>query len=338
MYMEKTREIFFPEREILLEAKNVKKYYPITKGFLKKTAGHVKAVDDVSLTVYRGETLGFVGESGCGKSTLGRVLLMLSPPTEGDVVFEGESLLRLNPGELRRRRKEMQMVFQDPNSSLNPRHSVQRIIEEPMLIHSLYSSRKKRLEKVVELLESVGLNSSHLHRRPFEFSGGQKQRIAIARALALRPKLIIADEPVSALDVSIQSQILNLMKDLQDEYGLTYVFISHNLSVVKHISDRVGVMYLGKIVELTTKEQLYRNPLHPYTQALISAIPVPDPEPVWQRERIILKGELPSPSNPPKGCRFHSRCPKVMDVCRAVEPKLREVSPECWVACHLYGQ
>ncbi|OUN01123.1 MAG: dipeptide/oligopeptide/nickel ABC transporter ATP-binding protein [Paenibacillaceae bacterium ZCTH02-B3] len=335
--MEKMREVLPPGREILLEAKNVKKYFPIQKGFLRKTVGHVRAVDDVSLTVYRGETLGFVGESGCGKSTLGRVLLMLAPPTEGDVVFEGESLLRLDPEELRRRRKEMRMVFQDPNASLNPRHTVQRIIEEPMLIHGLHSSRKERLEKVVELLESVGLNSSHLHRRPSEFSGGQKQRIAIARALALRPKLIIADEPVSALDVSIQSQILNLMKDLQEEYRLTYVFISHNLSVVKHISDRVGVMYLGRIVELTTKEQLYRNPLHPYTQALISAIPVPDPKPVRQRERIILKGELPSPSNPPKGCRFHSRCPKAMDVCKSVEPRLQEVSPGCLVACHLYG-
>lgn len=321
------------EQEVLLEAKNIKKYFPIRKGLLQRNKGYVKAVDDISLKVFRGETLGLVGESGCGKSTLGRTLLLLQRPTQGEIIFDNQRLMEMNTESLRSKRKDFQMIFQDPFASVNSRHSIQRIIEEPMVIHRLYSSKKERTNKVKELVENVGLNESHLSRRPREFSGGQRQRIGIARALALNPKLIIADEPVSALDVSIQSQIINLMQDLQKEYNLTYIFISHDLSVVKHISDRIGVMYLGKIVELATKDRLYENPLHPYTQALMSSIPIPKPN--KNRERIVLKGDLPSPSNPPKGCHFHTRCPVATDHCKHEASVLKQVEPGHWVSCHL---
>jgi oligopeptide transport system ATP-binding protein len=274
-----------------------------------------------------------VGESGCGKSTTGRMLLRLLEPSEGNVFFEGKNVLGLSLNEMRKMRREMQMVFQDPFASLNPRHTVEKILEEPLIVHGMKDS-KERKKRVKELLEVVGLNSYHAKRYPHQFSGGQRQRIGIARALAVNPKLIIADEPVSALDVSIQSQVLNLLQDLQKEFGLTYLFIAHDLGVVRHISDRVGVMYLGRIVELADSEPLYDNPLHPYTQALLSAVPVPDVE--IKKERIILKGDVPSPSNPPKGCAFHTRCPQAMDVCSARRPEFKEVEKGHYVACHLY--
>ncbi|MBS8263079.1 dipeptide ABC transporter ATP-binding protein [Mesobacillus boroniphilus] len=322
--------------EILLELQDVRKHFPIKSGLLQKTVGHIKAVDGINLKVNKGETLGIVGESGCGKSTVGRTVIRLYEPTDGKIIFNGRDISHLSEGELRKDvRKNIQMIFQDPFASLNPRKTLRSIIREPLDTHHLYKS-KERDEKVESLLEKVGLNASFINRYPHEFSGGQRQRIGISRALALNPELIIADEAVSALDVSIQAQIINLMEDLQEEFGLTYIFISHDLSVVRHISDRVGVMYLGKMMELASKKELYAEPLHPYTQALLSAVPVPRKKGVIKRERIILKGELPSPANPPKGCVFHTRCPAAFDLCKQVNPDFKEVKNNHFVACHLY--
>nr|WP_188067806.1 dipeptide ABC transporter ATP-binding protein [Brevibacillus brevis] len=319
--------------EDLLVVKNLKKYYPITGGVLGGEVGVVKAVDDVSFTVKSGETLGLVGESGCGKSTTGRSLLRLIEPTSGEINFDGTDVMSLSTDAMRKMRRDMQIVFQDPFASLNPRHNIEKILEEPLIVHGLGSSAERK-KGVQEMLEIVGLSSYHASRYPHQFSGGQRQRIGIARALMLKPKLIVADEPVSALDVSIQSQVLNLMQDLQREFGLTYLFIAHDLSVVRHISDRVGVMYLGRIVELTTSSQLYSNPLHPYTKALLSAVPSPDPDAV--RERVILQGDVPSPAKPPSGCTFHTRCPHVTEECRTVRPEFADTGDGHFVACHLY--
>ncbi|MBY0088317.1 dipeptide ABC transporter ATP-binding protein [Brevibacillus brevis] len=319
--------------EDLLIVKNLKKYYPITGGVLGGEIGVVKAVDDVSFTVKSGETLGLVGESGCGKSTTGRSLLRLIEPTSGEINFDGTDVMSLSTDAMRKMRRDMQIVFQDPFASLNPRHNIEKILEEPLIVHGLGSSAERK-KRVQEMLEIVGLSSYHASRYPHQFSGGQRQRIGIARALMLKPKLIVADEPVSALDVSIQSQVLNLMQDLQREFGLTYLFIAHDLSVVRHISDRVGVMYLGRIVELTTSSQLYSNPLHPYTKALLSAVPSPDPDAV--RERVILQGDVPSPAKPPSGCTFHTRCPHVTEECRTVRPEFADTGDGHFVACHLY--
>jgi len=315
----------------ILEGRDRKKVCPSAKGFIfQRQVGVVKAVDGVSFTIRRGETLGLVGESGCGKTTTGRVILRLQEPTAGEVIFEGRNVFALNKEELRRMRRDMQIIFQDPYSSLNPRMTVGDIVGEPLEIHNIARGREK-LRRVQELLEVVGLSPYHVNRYPHEFSGGQRQRIGIARALALNPKLIICDEPVSALDVSIQAQILNLLEDLQKEFKLTYLFIAHDLSVVRHISDRVAVMYLGKIVELAPTEQLFENPQHPYTEALLSAVPIPDPE--VKRERIILPGDVPSPVNPPPGCRFHTRCLYAEERCRLEEPPLEEVAPGHFAAC-----
>jgi oligopeptide transport system ATP-binding protein len=319
--------------EPLLKVENLKKHFPITGGILGRPVSAVKAVDGVSFTVNKGETLGIVGESGCGKSTTGRMLMRLIDPSEGRVTFEDRELTSLSNSEMRKIRREMQMVFQDPFASLNPRHTVEKILEEPLKVHGM-GSAKERKERVHELLNIVGLSSYHAKRYPHQFSGGQRQRIGIARALMTKPKLIIADEPVSALDVSIQSQVLNLMQDLQKEFGLTYIFIAHDLGVVRHISDRVGVMYLGKMVELSNSENLYEKPLHPYTQALLSAVPVPDPD--FKRETILLQGDIPSPSNPPSGCTFHTRCPQATEVCKQKVPEFKEHQPGHYVACHLY--
>lgn len=317
----------------ILEVRNLKKHYPIRKGLLAKQVGAVKAVDGVTLTVETGETLAVVGESGCGKSTTGRAILRLIEPTDGEVFFEGQDVRALSPEQLRRFRTDMQMVFQDPYASLDPRWTVQRTLEEPLLTHHSMG-RNEVKSRVEELMEVVGLSPYQAHRFPHEFSGGQRQRIGIARALALNPKFIVCDEPVSALDVSIQAQVLNLMQDLQEQFGLTYMFISHDLSVVKFISDRVAVMYLGKVVELAPTAELFKEALHPYTQALMSAVPVPNPE--ITRQRIVLSGDVPNPENPPSGCTFHTRCPYVKDTCRSVVPELREISPGRQVACHLY--
>ncbi|MCA0149230.1 dipeptide ABC transporter ATP-binding protein [Rossellomorea vietnamensis] len=319
--------------EPLLKVENLKKHFPITGGILGRPVSSVKAVDGVSFTVNKGETLGIVGESGCGKSTTGRMLMRLIDPSEGKVTFEDRELTSLSNSDMRKIRREMQMVFQDPFASLNPRHTVEKILEEPLKVHGM-GSAKERKERVHELLNIVGLSSYHAKRYPHQFSGGQRQRIGIARALMTKPKLIIADEPVSALDVSIQSQVLNLMQDLQKEFGLTYIFIAHDLGVVRHISDRVGVMYLGKMVELSDSENLYEKPLHPYTQALLSAVPVPDPD--FKRETILLQGDIPSPSNPPSGCTFHTRCPHATDICKQKVPEFKEHQPGHYVACHLY--
>lgn len=318
----------------LLEVKNLKTYYPIRRGLFQKTVGYVKAVDGVDFYIQEGETFGLVGESGCGKSTTGRTILQLIQATEGEITFQGQQITEHSKRDMRSVYRDMQLIFQDPYASLNPRKTVGKLIEEPMLVHNLHTpqDRKKRVQ---ELLEVVGLNTYHASRYPHEFSGGQRQRIGIARALALNPKLIIADEPVSALDVSIQSQVLNLMRQLQKDFGLTYLFIAHDLSVVKHISDRIGVMYLGRIVELTDKNSLYQKPLHPYTQALLSAVPVPKPD--HKRERILLEGDVPSPANPPMGCAFHPRCAAAMDICKSVRPDLHDVGDGHFVACHLYN-
>lgn len=323
-------------KEVLLSVRNLKKHFPITSGIiLQRQVGAVKAVDDVSFDVYKGETLGLVGESGCGKSTTGRTILQLYRPTAGSVVFEGRELTTLPAEELRRTRKRMQMIFQDPFASLNPRMSVGRIVAEPLRIHKIMSSRKEEQEFVEHLLERVGLNPYYVNRYPHEFSGGQRQRIGVARALALSPSFIVCDEPISALDVSIQAQVVNLLEELQDELNLTYLFIAHDLSMVRHICDRVAVMYLGKIVELAESNELYDNPLHPYSQALLSAVPVPDPFVEEQRQRIIIAGDVPSPANPPKGCNFNTRCPVGFDLCHQdPDPELIEVSPGHWVACH----
>jgi oligopeptide transport system ATP-binding protein len=319
--------------DTLLQVEGLKKYFPIRNGVFGRIQGHVKAVDDLTFTIGRGETFGLVGESGCGKSTTGRTLLRLLEPTEGRVVFDGQDITKLSQEEMRKWRRDMQIVFQDPFASLNPRHNVKRILEEPLIVHGM-GNAGKRNARIRQLMDVVGLTQSYLHRYPHQFSGGQRQRIGIARALALNPKLIVADEPVSALDVSIQSQVINLMQDLQKEFQLTYIFIAHDLSVVKHICNRVAVMYLGRIVELADKEQLYRDPKHPYTQALLSAVPIPDPD--VKRERIILQGDVPSPSNAPIGCAFHTRCPKAMDVCRTSRPQLMDMGAGHLAACHLY--
>ncbi|MCU9615099.1 dipeptide ABC transporter ATP-binding protein [Caldibacillus lycopersici] len=321
------------EQDVILQLANVKKYFPIKGGILKHTIGHVKAVDDISLHVFRGETLGIVGESGSGKSTLGRVILRLLDPTEGEIYFEKQNISNLTNRRLRATRRDMQIIFQDPFASLNSKMNVGELIEEPLIVQTKLS-KKERTAKVTSLLEKVGLRSSDRLKYPHEFSGGQRQRISIARALVLNPKFVVCDEPVSALDVSIQAQVLNLMADLQDELQLTYLFISHDLSVVKHISDRVAVMYLGRIAEIAPKHAIYHEPLHPYTQALLSAVPAVDKKKA--REKIILTGDLPSPSNPPSGCPFRTRCPKVHDVCSQVRPELTDQGNGHFVACHLY--
>ena len=321
--------------KVLLKVENLKKYFPIRHGMFSRHIGDVKAVDDVSFELFEGETLGIVGESGCGKSTTGRAIMRLHEPTAGSITFDGVELTTLNAEALRKARREIQMVFQDPYASLNPRHTVEKILEEPLIVHGMGDSQERK-KKVHEYLEIVGLSAYHAKRYPHQFSGGQRQRIGIARALMTNPKLIIADEPVSALDVSIQAQVLNLMQKLQDDLQLTYIFIAHDLGVVRHISDRVGVMYLGKMVELAESELLYSEPLHPYSQALLSAVPVPDPQ--FEREQLILIGDIPSPSNPPSGCTFHTRCPKAMAHCKVAVPKLQQVKPGHSVACHLYDQ
>jgi oligopeptide/dipeptide ABC transporter ATP-binding protein len=322
--------------KVLLEAKNIVKYFPIKGGVFLKEIAAVKAVDGVSLTIDEGETVGLVGESGCGKTTFGRAILRLEEPTSGEIYFEGESILSYDKNKMQSLRENMQIIFQDPFSSLNPRKTVSHIIGEPLLVHGM-RSRKKRDERVLELLTVVGLRKEHMRRYPHQFSGGQRQRIGVARALALNPKLIVCDEAVSALDVSIQAQVINLLKDLQDEFGLTYLFISHDLSVVEHVSDRVAVMYLGKIVEFAPSKALYRTPLHPYTQALLSAVPVPDPS-LKRSERIILKGDVPSPIDPPPGCSFHPRCLYAKGLCQQSVPEFKEIRDKHFAACFFAGQ
>ncbi|MFQ3631446.1 ABC transporter ATP-binding protein [Roseiflexus sp.] len=317
--------------DTLLEVNNLVKHFPIKGGILRRTVAVVKAVDGVSFTLKRGETLGLVGESGCGKTTTGRTILRLEKATDGEVIFEGKDVLAASGSRLKALRRDMQIVFQDPYASLDPRMTIGESVAEGLTIHGI-GSKAERIERVREVLAKVGMHPSHMERFPHEFSGGQRQRIGIARALVMNPKLIVCDEPVSALDVSIQSQVLNLLRNLQQEFGLTYLFIAHNLSVVEHISNRVGVMYLGKMVELADRADLFRRPLHPYTKALISAIPIPNPN--IRRERIILKGDVPSPINPPKGCRFHPRCWMARDICREVEPPFEEKAPGHWSACH----
>jgi oligopeptide transport system ATP-binding protein len=318
----------------LVEINNLKMHFPIFGGLLQRKVGDVKAVDGVSFDIYEGETLGLVGESGCGKSTCGRAILRLYDITDGDIRIDGHEIASASPQQLRKMRPTMQMVFQDPQASLNPRMTVASIIGEPLDEH-LDLSKDEQLARVHELMDAVGLNRAFSNRYPHEFSGGQRQRIGIARALALNPKFIVCDEPIAALDVSIQAQVVNLLEDLQEKFGLTYLFISHDLSMVRHIADRVAVMYLGRIVELASRETLYNAPLHPYTQALLSAVPEPDPSAAAAGQRIILTGDVPSPANPPKGCNFCTRCPKVMDICKTVEPEFTEVEPGRFVACHL---
>ena len=318
----------------LVEVKNLTKFFVVHSHFFSRAKTFVQAVVGVNLSIRRGETLGLVGESGCGKSTLGRLILRLEEPTAGQIFFENDDILQYDMERLRQLRRQMQIIFQDPYSSLNPRKTVGSIILEPLVIHHI-GTKKEREERVLKLMEVVGLRPEHINRYPHEFSGGQRQRIGIARALALNPKLIIADEPVSALDVSIQAQVLNLMADLQEEFHLTYLFIAHDLSVVEHISDRVAVMHLGRVAELALSEDLYRSPKHPYTQALLSANPLPDP--TVERKRIILQGEVPSPIHPPPGCNFHTRCPYRFEPCDKEVPQFKEIEPNHWVACYLYG-
>jgi oligopeptide transport system ATP-binding protein len=323
------------QNDYLVETRNLVKYYPILGGVFLKEVAAVKAVDDVSLTIRSGETMGLVGESGCGKTTFGRAILRLEEPTAGEVIFKGRNLLACDSKEMRALRKQMQIIFQDPFSSLNPRKTIAQIIGEPLLVHGM-KNRKQREERVLYLLDVVGLRPEQMRRYPHMFSGGQRQRIGVARALALNPELIVCDEAVSALDVSIQAQVLNLLKDLQQEFGLTYLFISHDLHVVEHISDRVAVMYLGKIVEMAPSKDLYKRPLHPYSQALLSASPMPDPK--RKHKRIILKGDVPSPIDPPSGCRFHTRCIYARDLCSREEPALREIESRHYAACHFAGE
>ena len=319
---------------VLVRVRDLKMHFPITQGIvIQRQVGAIKAVDGITFDILRGETLGLVGESGCGKSTTGRAMLQLYRPTAGEVHFEDQSLTEMKGEALRRMRRRMQMIFQDPYASLNPRMTVGDIIGEPMLVHNILKGKERR-ERVQELLRVVGLNPYFVNRYPHEFSGGQRQRIGVARALALNPEFIICDEPISALDVSIQAQIINLLEDLQEEFNLTYLFIAHDLSVVRHISDRIAVMYLGKIVELTGRTELYENPQHPYTQALLSAVPIPDPAVEEQRQRVILEGDVPSPANPPVGCNFNTRCPVVMDICKEQDPEFKESESGHWVACH----
>jgi len=321
---------------VLVEVKELKKHFPIYRGVFRRQVGAVQAVDGVTFNIYKGETLGLVGESGCGKSTTGRTILQLLEPTAGRVLFEGKDLTQLGKSDLRLARREMQMIFQDPYASLNPRMSVGNIVSEPLVIHNI-GNAKSRTERVQELLRVVGLNPYFVNRYPHEFSGGQRQRIGIARALATNPSFIVADEPISALDVSIQAQVVNLMDDLKDELGLTYLFIAHDLSMVRYISDRVAVMYLGRIVELSERDEIFEHPLHPYTQALLSAIPIPNPEKEEKRQRLILEGDVPSPANPPQACRFHPRCRYATEICMEVDPEFRNLGTEKtdhWVACH----
>jgi oligopeptide transport system ATP-binding protein len=321
---------------VLVRVNELKMYFPIRAGFvLNRTVGHIKAVDGISFDIHKGETLGMVGESGCGKTTAGRAILQLYQPTGGEVVFRGHDLVRQSPSDLRLARRHMQMIFQDPYASLNPHMRVGEIIARPLRVHGVTSGKADETRRVTELMEKVGLSPSVRDRFPHEFSGGQRQRIGIARALATSPDFIVCDEPISALDVSIQAQIVNLLEDLREELGLTYLFIAHDLSMVRYVSTRIAVMYLGKLVELTSSEELYENPLHPYTKALLSAIPIPDPPLERQRQRILLEGDVPSPANPPKGCNFSTRCPFAQDRCRQVEPEFRLVAGGHWVACHL---
>jgi len=315
----------------LLEVKHLKKHFPIKGGVFSKTIGYVYAVDDINFTLEKGETLGLVGESGCGKSTTGRTILRLIEPTDGAIYFEGQDITALDKSAMRALRREMQIIFQDPYASLNPRMTVGSIIGEPLEIHKIAKGSEKE-ERVASLLQKVGLRAEDMRKYPHEFSGGQRQRIGIARALALNPKLIVCDEPVSALDVSIQAQVINLLEDLQAEFGLSYLFIAHNLNVVEHISNRVAVMYLGQIVELASDEELYKNPQHPYTEALLSAVPIPDP--TVKKKRIILEGDVPSPINPPRGCHFHTRCMYKDKICEEVEPEFKDIGGGHWVACH----
>ncbi len=318
--------------ETLLKVKNLVKHFPVKGGVFSKTVDKVHAVDGVSFEIASGETLGMVGESGCGKSTTGRCVLRLIAPTSGQIWFDGKDVTDVNTVQLRALARDMQIIFQDPYASLNPRMTVGDIVGEAMIIHKLAAGAKERDERVVELLETVGLHPDHLRRYPHEFSGGQRQRIGIARALAVKPKLIICDEPVSALDVSIQAQVINLLEDLQEKMGLTYLFIAHDLSVVEHISQRVAVMYLGRIVEIAPSRDLYTTPRHPYTEALLSAVPIPDP--TVKRKRVVLEGDVPNPINPPAGCHFHPRCPRAQERCRVEAPLLREMAPGCQAACH----
>ena len=323
------------QRNAILQVENLKKYFPVRRGLFQRVRGYVKAVDDVSFTIYEGETLGLVGESGCGKTTTARSILQLDPPTAGSVKLKGQELTKISERESRRIRTEMQIVFQNPYSSLNPRMTVGQAIMEPLMVHGI-ASGKEAEDRVSELLKTVGLNPYFANRFPAEFSGGQRQRIGIARALAVNPYFVICDEPISSLDVSIQSQIVNLLRQLQRDFGLTYLFVSHDLSMVRYISDRMAVMYLGKIVELGESRPVCDHPMHPYTQALWSAVPIPDPEIEEKRQRIVLTGDVPSPIDPPLGCNFCTRCPQVIPICHEQEPTLQEVEPGRWVACHLY--
>ena len=324
-----------PEKEVILHVEDLVMHFPIKRGVIQRTVGYVHAVDGVTFDVFRGETLGLVGESGCGKTTTGRTILQLYKATGGKVIFEGKDLVQLKSEEMRQARRQIQMIFQDPYASLNPRMTVEEIIGEPLLVHNMAHGKEIR-KRVKELLELVGLNPAYVDRYPHEFSGGQRQRIGVARSLALQPDLIVCDEPISALDVSIQAQVVNLLEDLQKEIGLTYLFIAHDLSMVRHISNRVIVMYLGVFVELADRTTLYENPLHPYSIALLSAVPIPDPKVEEKRKRIILEGDVPSPINPPSGCRFRTRCPLAQAICAEERPEWKEVEPDHFVACHFW--
>ncbi len=328
----KKRSVNGQDPKVLLDVKNLVKYFPVRSGLLQRVKAWVKAVDDVSFFIYEGETFGLVGESGCGKTTVGRTILNLIPATSGEVIFDGKNLFELSSTDLKKKRRDMQIIFQDPFSSLDPRMPIGESIAEGLRIHT-NKSGQERYDIVVEMLTRVGMRAEHARRYPHEFSGGQRQRIGIARALALQPKFIVCDEPVSALDVSIQAQVLSILRDLQRDFGLTYLFIAHNLSVVEHFSDRVGVMYLGKMAEMADRDVLYRDPLHPYTQSLMSAIPIPDP--MLKRQRILLQGDVPSPLNPPKGCRFHTRCPLAFDKCSQEEPPFKDYGDRHYAACWL---
>ncbi len=321
--------------DVLLDVKGLKMYFPVTQGLVfQRKVADIKAVDGISFHIKRGETLGLVGESGCGKTTTGRAILQLYRPTAGEIMFQGQDLTKMQHREIRLMRRKMQIIFQDPYGSLNPRMTCGGIVGEPLVIHNLVQTKAERVARVEELLTVVGLNPYMKDRYPHEFSGGQRQRIGIARALAVQPEFIVCDEPVSALDVSIQAQIINLLEELQNQFSLTYLFIAHDLAVVRHISDRVAVMYLGKIMEVANRDEIYENPLHPYTKALLSAVPVPDPVVESKRERIILTGDVPSPLRPPSGCVFHTRCPIAIDICKEAIPEWREVAPTHWAACH----